>query len=632
MSELIGKIIENYKFISLLGKGGMGVVYKAQDIKLERYVAIKILSSHLIDSPRLIERFKIEAKNQAKLSHPNIVTVYGFIEYKNLLGIVMEYVEGESLDKIVYKNKRLNLGDSVYILKQVLSGIGYAHSRGFIHRDIKPSNIILNTEGVAKIMDFGISKSLFQTSFTKTGAKIGTIYYMSPEQIRGQLVTHHSDIYSLGCTLFEMLNGNPPFDSDSEYEVMEGHLKKDVPKLSKLYPELPENIDDVIKTSLQKNPNERFQSCEEFIESLRKIDKLIALSQTTVLKRKKKNPKYVRMYSIAAFIGFIGVLLALSYFAFYQVDGLFKSGKINEFKRYSIQSIFTNEGEINFSKFQKLETNITHSINSLYFINENRGVAVGDSSLFLETFDGGNTWQQKKFESSSNFNDIVMFDNGTAFLLTDSSTFLTSNNFFETFERFEVTGNYSLMRVYFKDPLTGFIIGSRGLVLKTDNMGKNWYKIDTPTDKILFDISFNDDEEGIIVGWDGLILKSTDNGVNWNSSESITRKYLKSIDFINNDLGLVSGGGGEIFRTFDAGSSWIPVAKDILVPIQRIKFLDEEKAIAVGNRGLFIYSGDAGLTWQVVDTKSFANLTNIFITEAGKIFITGVNGTILRAE
>ncbi len=410
MSELIGKIIENYKFISLLGKGGMGVVYKAQDIKLERFVAIKILSSHLIDSPRLIERFKIEAKNQAKLSHPNIVTVYGFIEYKNLLGIVMEYVEGESLDKIVYKNKRLNLGDSVYILKQVLSGIGYAHSRGFIHRDIKPSNIILNTEGVAKIMDFGISKSLFQTSFTKTGAKIGTIYYMSPEQIRGQQVTHHSDIYSLGCTLFEMLNGNPPFDSDSEYEVMEGHLKKDVPKLSKLYPELPEIIDDVIKTSLQKNPNERFQSCEEFIESLRKIDKLIALSQTTVLKRKKKNPKYVRMYSIAAFIGFIGVLLALSYFAFYQVDGLFKSGKINEFKRYSIQSIFTNEGEINFSKFQKLETNITHSINSLYFINENRGAAVGDSSLFLETFDGGNTWQQKKFESSSNFNDIVMFD------------------------------------------------------------------------------------------------------------------------------------------------------------------------------------------------------------------------------
>ena len=158
------EIIENYKFISLLGKGGMGVVYKAQDIKLERFVAIKILSSHLIDSPRLIERFKIEAKNQAKLSHPNIVTVYGFIEYKNLLGIVMEYVEGESLDKIVYKNKRLNLGDSVYILKQVLSGIGYAHSRGFIHRDIKPSNIILNTEGVAKIMDFGISKSLFQKS------------------------------------------------------------------------------------------------------------------------------------------------------------------------------------------------------------------------------------------------------------------------------------------------------------------------------------------------------------------------------------------------------------------------------------------------------------------------------------
>lgn len=632
MSELIGKVIENYKFISLLGKGGMGVVYKAQDIKLERYVAIKILSSHLIDSPRLIERFKVEAKNQAKLSHPNIVTVYGFIEYKNLLGIVMEYVEGESLDKIVYKNKRLNLNDSVYILKQVLSGIGYAHSRGFIHRDIKPSNIIINTEGVAKIMDFGISKSLFQTSFTKTGAKIGTIYYMSPEQIRGQQVTHHSDIYSLGCTFFEMLNGDPPYDSDSEYEVMEGHLKKEPVKLAKKFPELPEIVDEVIRISLIKNANERYQSCEEFIEALRKIDKFIAQSQSSVISRKKKNPKYMRMYSIAASIGFIGILIALSYFAFNQVDSLFKTGKINEFKRYSIQSIFTNEGEINFSKFEKLQTNVFHTVNSVYFVNENRGIAVGDSALFLETFDGGNTWTKKDFPSKNNFNDVFMFDNGNTFVMTDSSTFLTSNNFFESYQSFEVTGNYSLMRVYFKDPLNGFIIGNRGLVLKTDNMGQNWYKVDTPTDKILFDIAFFKEDHGIIVGWEGLILESSNNGVNWSSLKGVTRKYLKSIDFINEELGLISGGGGEIFRTDDGGSSWIPVAKNILVPIQSIKFLDEDKAIAVGNKGLFIYSDDSGYNWQKVDTKSFANLTNIFVTQSGKIFITGVNGTILRAK
>ncbi len=632
MSELIGKVIENYKFISLLGKGGMGVVYKAQDVKLERYVAIKILSSHLIDSPRLIERFKIEAKNQAKLSHPNIVAVFGFIEYKNLLGIVMEYVEGESLDKIIYKNKRLNLNDSVYILKQVLSGIGYAHSRGFVHRDIKPSNIIINPEGVAKIMDFGISKSLFQTSFTKTGAKIGTIYYMSPEQIRGQQVTHHSDIYSLGCTFYEMLNGEPPFDSESEYEVMEGHLKKEQPKLSKKYPELPDLVDEVIKISLLKNANERYQSCEEFISSLRKIEKLIAQSQSTVLKRKKKNPKFVRMYSIAASIGLIGILLSLSYFAYSQVDDLFKSGKINDFKKYSIQSIFTNEGEINFSKFEKLQTNVFHTVNSVFFINDNRGIAVGDSSLFLNTFDGGNTWVKKEFTSNNNFNDVYMFDNGTSFILTDSSTFLTSNDFFESFKEFEVNGNYSLLKVYFKDPLNGFIIGTRGLVLKTNDMGQNWFKIETPTDKILFDIAFHKEEEGIIVGWDGLILKTTNNGVNWNSNETITRKYLKSVEFINEEIGLICGGGGEIFRTDDGGSSWTSVAQNILVPIQRLKFLDEEKAIAVGNKGLFIFSDNSGLNWKKVDTKSFANLTNIFVTQAGKIFITGVNGTILRAN
>lgn len=162
MEELLGKKIENYKIISILGKGGMGVVYKAYDTKLERYVAIKMLSSQLFSKERFVERFKREAKNQAKLSHPNIVTVFGFIEYQGILGIVMEYIDGESLEKLIYKQGRVHLYDAVYVMKQILAGIGYAHAKGFIHRDIKPSNIIFNAEGVAKIMDFGISKSLFE--------------------------------------------------------------------------------------------------------------------------------------------------------------------------------------------------------------------------------------------------------------------------------------------------------------------------------------------------------------------------------------------------------------------------------------------------------------------------------------
>ena len=157
MENLIGKMIENYRIVSVLGKGGMGIVYKAFDTKLDRYVAIKMLNSQVVDKERFIERFKREAKNHAKLSHPNIVTVHGFIEYSNLLGIVMEYVEGESLEKVIERQGRFNLYDVIYIIKQLLLGIGYAHSKGFVHRDIKPSNIILNKEGITKIMDFEIT-------------------------------------------------------------------------------------------------------------------------------------------------------------------------------------------------------------------------------------------------------------------------------------------------------------------------------------------------------------------------------------------------------------------------------------------------------------------------------------------
>ena len=178
MDKIIGQKIENYQIISILGKGGMGIVYKAYDVKLDRHVAIKMLNSQMTDKLRFIERFKREAKNQAKLSHPNIVTVYGFIEYEGVLGIVMEYVEGESLEKVIRRQKRLNLFDALYIGTQILSALGYAHSKGFIHRDIKPSNIIFNKEGVAKIMDFGISKSLFEKGMTKNRFKSWDCFFI----------------------------------------------------------------------------------------------------------------------------------------------------------------------------------------------------------------------------------------------------------------------------------------------------------------------------------------------------------------------------------------------------------------------------------------------------------------------
>lgn len=264
MEDLVGKKIESYEILGLIGKGGMGVVYLAHDLRLDRRVAIKFLSPTIMDNSRFIERFKREAKNQAQLSHPNIVTVYGFLEYQNLLGIVMEFVDGESLDKLIYRQKRLHIYDAIYFVRQILSGLGYAHAKGFVHRDIKPSNIIMNREGVAKIVDFGISKSLFDAGDTQTGAKVGTVLYMSPEQIKGKGVTHRSDIYSIGCTMYEMLVGQPPFYQDSEYDVMDGHLKGKHKKVNELLPGTSLIIDKIIDRSLAKDPNARYNDCGDF--------------------------------------------------------------------------------------------------------------------------------------------------------------------------------------------------------------------------------------------------------------------------------------------------------------------------------------------------------------------------------
>ena len=180
---MVGAIIGNYKIISKLGEGGMGVVYKALDLKLERFCALKILNAQTAQSAQFIERFKREARNQAKLNHPNIVPVYGFIDEQGYLGIAMEFMDGETLEQVIDRKGSLELGESLDVLQQILRGVGYAHQKGFIHRDIKPSNVMINADGVAKIMDFGISKSIYEKGITKTGTKIGTLLYMSPEQI-----------------------------------------------------------------------------------------------------------------------------------------------------------------------------------------------------------------------------------------------------------------------------------------------------------------------------------------------------------------------------------------------------------------------------------------------------------------
>lgn len=363
MEDIIGKNIDNYKILSLLGRGGMGVVYKAFDEKLDRHVAIKVLNVQGKEKERLIERFKTEAKNQAKFVHPNIVTVYGFIENDDMFGIVMEYVDGESLEKVLHRQKRLHVYDVVYIMRQALKGIGYAHSKGFVHRDIKPSNIIMNSEGIVKIMDFGISKSLFEKGVTVTGSKVGTSLYMSPEQIKGNDVDYRADIYSIGCTLYEMISGDVPFSAETEYDVMDGHLKKPHKKLFGFVPGIPEVLSKVVDRCLMKKPEERFFSCNEILDEFKKLDDYLKEVHSKYFVRKKPDPKKSKIYSIVTFTVILTTLFFLTRFVYYQVHELLDSGQLNKLKKYNIQTMFSSEVLPEFKGMVKLNSGVSTSLN-----------------------------------------------------------------------------------------------------------------------------------------------------------------------------------------------------------------------------------------------------------------------------
>ena len=278
----LGTVIAGYRIEERIGRGGMGVVYRAEHINLQRRAAVKIIAPDLAESEGFRERFTREARIAAALQHPNIVTVYDAGEVAGLLYLAMQYIQGEDLAAILRADGRLRPYRAIDVCRQVASALDAAHAMGLIHRDVKPANVLIEGRN-AFLTDFGLTKRLDGThaQLTRIGDVVGTIHYVAPEQIEGRKVSARSDVYSLGCLFYHCLAGQVPFALETDVAVIYAHLSEEPPKLSELRPELPEGLDAVMAKALDKSPDRRFPSCGDLISAARAvIDAAGPLSET----------------------------------------------------------------------------------------------------------------------------------------------------------------------------------------------------------------------------------------------------------------------------------------------------------------------------------------------------------------
>jgi serine/threonine protein kinase/Tfp pilus assembly protein PilF len=300
MESLTGRIILHYKILDKLGQGGMGVVYLAEDLHLERKIAVKFLPASISSNPEERQRFKTEAKAAADLNHPNITSVYSIEEEDNEIFILMEYIKGVELkDKI--SSGKLQPAEAVRIAVQIAEGLEAAHKKGITHRDIKSSNIMITEDGKIKIMDFGLAKLRSGSDLTKIGTTVGTAAYMSPEQTRGDEVDCRADIWSFGVVLYEMLTGKMPFRGDYDQAIIYSILNEEPEPAS----EIDESLQHIIGRCLKKNPDNRYQTAGELL-----ID-LLALSDGSSVKTPQKPSKIPWMIG-----GVMIILIAIAVYLF----------------------------------------------------------------------------------------------------------------------------------------------------------------------------------------------------------------------------------------------------------------------------------------------------------------------------
>jgi predicted Ser/Thr protein kinase len=267
---MIGDLLDHYRVLELVGRGAMGVVYKALDLNLDRLVAIKVMSAESRNDPDFVERFRQEARLQAALNHPNVALLFDYFVHDGAPVAVMEFIDGESLEQLIRRRGAIPAHESIPLFKQALRGVAAAHRAGIIHRDLKAANLMITRDDVVKVMDFGIAKRQGSTGATKASTSIGSPLYMAPEQILGRAVDCRTDVYALGVTLYQLLSGQPPFNprGKTEYSVLNAHVN-DLPEPPTVYcRDIPQPLVDAVMRSIAKEPEARFQTADDFMRAL----------------------------------------------------------------------------------------------------------------------------------------------------------------------------------------------------------------------------------------------------------------------------------------------------------------------------------------------------------------------------
>src|SRR5512147_1989647 len=281
--KLEGLNLGKYQLREQLGHGGMASVYRAYHPQLDRFVAVKTLRGELVDDPEFLARFQREAKIVASLRHANVVQVYDADRQDDIYYMVMELLEGDTLKARLHdyhaREEQMPTGEVVRVMLDVLDGLAYAHSEGMVHRDLKPANIMLTKRGQAVITDFGIAQMVGATRYTLSGALMGTLNYMAPEQGMQNQSDARSDLYSLGIVLYEMLTGKPPFDADTPLAILMKHVNEPLPLPSLTEAQVPETFERVVLKALAKPPDDRYQSAAAMMQALQEADAACAAGQ-----------------------------------------------------------------------------------------------------------------------------------------------------------------------------------------------------------------------------------------------------------------------------------------------------------------------------------------------------------------